>query len=307
MTSSQRSDNGGRPERLAVVGPGAIGATFAAVAERAGLGAVPLYGRTPVGPITVLPDDGAPTRLAGEVRTEPEAARGPVDWLLLAVKAHQTTAAGHWLERLAGPDTVVVVLQNGVEHRQRVAPYVGGATVLPTVVWCPAEGLDRRTIRLRGTPELTVPDAPAGHRLAELLVPGGAKVHVRADFDTDLWRKLAMNAVAGLMVLTGRRSGMFRRPDIRGLAIALAEECRAVAAAEGVRLEASLGPDLVDRLASMPPDMGSSILYDRQAGRALEWDARNGVVCRLGAAHGVPTPISDALVPLLAAASDDPH
>ena len=290
-----------------MVGPGAIGATFAAVAERAGLGAVPLYGRTPVGSITVHPDDGEPMPLAGEVRTEPEAARGPVDWLLLAVKAHQTAAAGHWLERLAGPDTVVVVLQNGVEHRGRVAPYVGSATVLPSVVWCPAEGLDRRTIRLRGVPELTVPDEPAGHRLAELLVPGGAQVHVRADFDAELWRKLAMNALAGLMVLTGRRSGMFRRPDVRGLALALVEECRAVAAAEGVRLEASLGEEMADRLATMPPDMGSSILYDRAAGRALEWDARNGVLCRLGAAHGVPTPISDVLVPLLAAASDDPH
>ena len=306
MTSSQTPDNG-RTERLAVVGPGAIGATFAAVAERAGLGAVPLYGRTPAGQITVLPDDGEPMRLAGEVRTDPEAARGPVDWLLLAVKAHQTTAAGHWLARLAGPDTVVVVLQNGVEHRQRVAPYVGAATVLPSVVWCPAEGLDRQTVRLRGTPELTVPDEPSGHRLAELLVPGGAQVHVRADFDAEMWRKLAMNALAGLMVLSGRRSGMFRRADVRGLARALAEECRAVAAAEGVRLEESIGVEMADRLATMPPDMGSSILYDREAGRALEWDARNGVLCRLGAAHGVPTPISDVLVPLLAAASDDPH
>lgn len=306
MTSS-RTSAAGRPERLAVVGPGAIGATFAAVAERAGLGAVPLYGRTPVGQITVLPDDGEPMRLAGEVRTEPEAAAGPVDWLLLAVKAHQTAAAGHWLARLAGPDTVVVVLQNGVEHRQRVAPYVGAATVLPSVVWCPAEGLDRHTVRLRGTPELTVPDEPAGHRLAELLLPGGAQVHVRADFDAEMWRKLAMNALAGLMALTGRRSGMFRRADVRGLARALAEECRAVAAAEGVRLEESLGVEMADRLATMPPDMGSSILYDRAAGRALEWDARNGVLCRLGAAHGVPTPISDVLVPLLAAASDDPH
>jgi 2-dehydropantoate 2-reductase len=305
--TSERTTGGGRPERVAVVGPGAIGATFAAVAERAGLGAVPLYGRTPVESITVLPDGGDPMPLAGEVRTEPEAARGPVDWLLLAVKAHQTADAGHWLERLAGPDTVVVVLQNGVEHRERVAPYVGPATVLPTVVWCPAEGLDRRTIRLRGVPELTVPDEPAGHRLAELLVPGGAQVHVRADFEVELWRKLVMNALAGLMVLTGRRSGMYRREDVRGLALALAEECLAVAAAEGVRLDGSLAEAMADRLATSPADLGSSILYDRVAGRALEWDARNGVVRRLGAVHGVPTPISDVLVPLLAAASDDPN
>jgi 2-dehydropantoate 2-reductase len=44
-------------------------------------------------------------------------------------------------------------------------------------------------------------------------------------------------------------------------------------------------------------------LYDRQAGRELEWDARNGVVRRLGRRHGIPTPVSDVIVPLLAAAS----
>jgi 2-dehydropantoate 2-reductase len=299
-TSEQR-------ERLAVVGPGAIGATFAAVAQRAGMGAVPLYGRTAVGGITVHPDDGDPVVLAGEVRTAPEHARGPLDWLLLAVKVHQTPDAGHWLRSLCGPETVVVVLQNGVEHRDRVAPYVGSATVLPAVVWCPAEGLDRRTIRLRGVPELTVPDEPAGHRLAELLVPGGAQIHVRPDFHTELWRKMTMNALAGLMVLAGRRSGMFRRVDVRTLGLALARECMAVAEAEGARLDPAFAEQMVDRLAAMPPDMGSSILFDRAADRTLEWDARNGVLCRLGARHGVPTPISDVLVPLLAAASDDPN
>jgi 2-dehydropantoate 2-reductase len=54
----------------------------------------------------------------------------------------------------------------------------------------------------------------------------------------------------------------------------------------------------------MPPDLGTSILFDRQAGRTLEWDARNGVVQRLGRRHGIATPVSDVVVPLLAAASD---
>src|SRR5882757_306442 len=136
--------------RLAVVGPGAIGCTFAAVANRAGLGEVPLYGRTAVDRITVRADDGEPVVLSGGVRTDPSAALGPVDWLLLAVKVHQTAAAAPWLRALCGPETVVVALRNGVEHREQLAPFVGEAAVLPTVVWCPAEMLDRETVRLRG-------------------------------------------------------------------------------------------------------------------------------------------------------------
>jgi len=55
-----------------------------------------------------------------------------------------------------------------------------------------------------------------------------------------------------------------------------------------------------------PADLGTSILADRQGNRPLEWDCRNGVVQRCGRSHGIPTPISDLVVPLLAAASDGP-
>jgi len=44
----------------------------------------------------------------------------------------------------------------------------------------------------------------------------------------------------------------------------------------------------------------------REAGRPLEWDIRNGVIIRKARAHGLATPISDVVVPLLAAAGDGP-
>jgi 2-dehydropantoate 2-reductase len=104
-------------------------------------------------------------------------------------------------------------------------------------------------------------------------------------------------------VLTGRRAAIFRRPDVQKLARDLAAETLAVARAEGADLPDQVADELVEEFAAMPPDLGSSILFDHEAGRPLEWDARNGVVARLGARHGVPTPVSDVIVPLLAAAS----
>ena len=56
-------------------------------------------------------------------------------------------------------------------------------------------------------------------------------------------------------------------------------------------------------LEALPKDAGSSILTDRRAGRALEWEARNGVIGRLGRRHGVPTPVSDTVAALLHAAA----
>jgi 2-dehydropantoate 2-reductase len=42
------------------------------------------------------------------------------------------------------------------------------------------------------------------------------------------------------------------------------------------------------------------MLFDRLAGRRLEWEARNGVVARLGRAHGIATPVTDAACARLA-------
>jgi 2-dehydropantoate 2-reductase len=281
--------------RVAVVGPGAIGATMAAAVRGADL---VLCGRTRHDRLVVERDGGASTIVPGPVLTDPAAA-APVDVVLLAVKAHQSEASAPWLAALCRPGTVVVVLQNGVEQRELVGPHVRGATVLPAVVWVPVEAVAPGHVRVRGDIRVTLPDEPAARPIAEHI----EGVELAGDFATLAWRKLAINAVAGLMVLSGRRAGMFRRPDVRELARALAAETLAVARAEGADLPDSAADELVDEFAAYPEDLGSSILFDYEAGRVLEWDARNGVVARLGARHGIATPVSDVIVPLLAAAS----
>ncbi len=280
--------------RIAVVGTGAIGATVAAALQQNGHDDLVLAGRTPRERIVVEPDGVE----LGPLVTEP--AGPPADWVFVAVKVHQTEGAAGWLRALTGPETVVVVLQNGVEHEAIVGPYTE-ARILPTVVWVPAEAVEPGRVVRRGEVHLIVPDGDDGRALAELLGEH-ARVELSGDFATAAWMKLAVNAVAGLMVLTGRRAGMFRRDDVAVLARAYAEEVLAVGRAEGARADLDEVMGFYER---MPADLGSSILFDREAGRALEWDARNGVVQRRGAVHGIPTPISDVVVPLLAAASGD--
>jgi 2-dehydropantoate 2-reductase len=283
---------------IAVVGPGAVGATFGAAAERAGQ-EVTLCGRRPAAaPVVELPG-GDEHALGARVRGDPSAAT-PVPWVLLAVKTHQTAAAADWLRALCEPGTVVAVLQNGVEQRALVEPLAGPSTVLPAIVWCPSEVISPGRIRQRGPARLSVPDAPAGAELAALL-DGAAQVDVVADFHTEAWRKLCLNAVAAPMVLAGRRAEVYREPGQLELARGIAEECVAVGQAEGARLGPETVDDMIGQIATFPPDMGTSMLFDRLASRPLEWDARNGVISRLGARHGIPTPVSDDVVRQLAA------
>jgi 2-dehydropantoate 2-reductase len=99
---------------------------------------------------------------------------------------------------------------------------------------------------------------------------------------------------------------MFRRDDVAALSRRYLAECLAVARAEGARLADDVVDELVDMFRAAPVDMATSMLTDREARRPLEWDIRNGVIIRRARAHGLPTPISDVVVPLLAAASDGP-
>jgi 2-dehydropantoate 2-reductase len=290
---------------VAVVGPGAIGATIAALVHDAGH-PVLLCGRTPRESIEVRPDDGEPIVLPGPVHTDPETVDAPVDVVLLAVKDTQNEHAAPWLARLCDENTVVCALQNGVEQVERVGRYCRSSTVVPCVVWFSAEAQPQGWIRLRTAVRLVLPDGAASLRLAEVLRGPRLVVELDRDFVDAAWRKLLVNAVAGLMVLTGRKSGMFRRDDIVRLGRAYLVECLAVARAEGAGLGDGTVDEILDLFTEVPEDMTTSILTDREHGRPMEWDIRNAVISRKAVRHGLGTPISDVVVPLLAAADDGP-
>ncbi|KWX66568.1 oxidoreductase [Mycobacterium sp. NAZ190054] len=296
--------------RIALVGPGAIGATVAALLHAAGHHVI-VCGRSARPSIEVRVDDpdkgvSGPLVVPGPVLTDPDSVTDPVDVVLWGVKDTQNADASVWLERLCGAGTVVCALQNGVEQVERVGRYCPGSTVVPSVVWISAERQPEGWVRLRTSARLVLPDDDAGRRLADLLRVPGLTVENDPDYVSATWHKLLTNAVAGLMVLTGRRSGMFRREDIAALTHRYAAEALAVARAEG----AVLGDDVPEQLgrlfASVPEDMTTSMLTDREAGVPLEWDIRNGVILRKARAHGLPAPISEVLVPLLAAADEGP-
>ncbi|OBB36439.1 oxidoreductase [Mycobacterium sp. 852002-51961_SCH5331710] len=304
MDERSREDPGSAT-RIALVGPGAIGSTVAALLYAAGH-AVTLCGRTPRDSIEVVSDDRAPIVVPGPVQTDPTVVDGPVDVVLLAVKDTQNEQSAGWLAKLCDERTVVCALQNGVEQVERVGRYCPASTVVPAAVWISAEPTAQGLVRLRTGARLVLPDTAAARTLADLFDGSAVAVEIDPNFLDAAWHKLLVNAVVGFMVLSGRRSGMFRRDDVDGLARRYLAECLAVARAEGANLGDEVIDDIVGLLAKSPEDITTSMLTDREAGRQLEWDIRNGVIARKGAAHGLSTPISEVLVPLLAAASDGP-
>jgi 2-dehydropantoate 2-reductase len=289
---------------IALIGPGAIGTAIAAALHE--VGRTPLLcGRT-AHPQLILRHDEGEVVVPGPVLSDPRTVAHPYDLVFVAVKTTQVADSAGWLAALCNKNTVVCALQNGVEQQSLLAPYVNGATVLPSVVWFPAQREQDASVRLRATPRLTLPDAPQAQAIADALSGSRCAVELSSDFLSIAWRKLLQNAAAGLMVLANRRAGMFSRADITQLALAYLRECLAVARSQGAVLHDNVPEAIVDGFQRAPADLGTSILADRQANRPLEWDIRNGVVQRYGRLQGMPTPISDILVPLLAAGSEGP-
>ncbi|MGE2818067.1 oxidoreductase [Mycobacterium heidelbergense] len=290
---------------IALVGPGAVGTTVAALLYKAGH-SVLVCGHTPRDSIELRPDGEEPIVVPGPVLTDPAEITGTVDVVVLAVKATQNDEAAGWLARLCDEHTIVAVLQNGVEQVDQVKPHCPSSPVIPGIVWYSAETQPDGWVRLRTEARLVLPSGPSAESVAELLRGAGCHVECDPDFLTGAWRKLLTNALAGFMALSRRRSGMFRRDDVAALSRRYVAECLAVARAEGARLPDGVAEELVEMFRHVPEDMSTSMLADAENGRRLEWEIRNGVIIRKARAHNLATPISDILVPLLAAASDGP-
>jgi 2-dehydropantoate 2-reductase len=225
----------------------------------------------------------------------------PVDWLLITTKAYDAETAAAWLPALLGPATRVAVLQNGVEQVERFAPFVAAERIVPVIVDIPAERRAPGDIRQRRNGSLLTPAGENGAAFAELFAHTPITASTTDDFTSAAWRKLCINCAGAVFALAGQPSGVARCDDIREAMLGLMRECAAVGRAEGAVIEDAWLQDIVDRYRTGPADSVNSILADRLAGRPMEIEARNGVVVRLGAKHGIPTPLNLFAVALLGA------
>lgn len=281
---------------IVVLGPGAVGGTIAAhlAQVHAGLAVVV---RTPFKVLEVKTDSGV-LSVAPVILSDPDEA-GPVDWVLVATKTYDVDATRKWLDRLVGPQTVVAVLQNGVEHVERFSDFVQPRQILPVVVNVPADRSAPGRITQNGVAELTVPDTEHGRRFAELFKGTSVRMNTTADFVAAAWKKLMINAAGGINAAILVPVLDMRNPAGRRLVREVVEEVAAVGNAQGARITDSLVEEILDALSRPAHGHINSMHADRLAGRPMEIDARNGAVVRIGHRNGIPTPANEFIVQLL--------
>ena len=284
--------------RIAIVGVGAIGGVTAALLQQTGHELL-LCTRRAMSGLSVDTPAGLVNVQASFVTSPSDAFE--VDWVIVSTKAYDVGGAAKWLEQLCSNGAPVAVPQNGVEHRERFAPYVPIEKILPVMVDCPAERQAPDRVRQRGVMHLKVPDNALGRNFVKLFAGTPADATTVPDFLSVVWRKLCFNSAGVLSALVLQPAGVVRGEAMGDVALQIVRECAEVARAEGANLEANVAEVVLAAQRTAPADSVNSMLADRQAGRPVEIDARNGVIVRLGRKHGIATPANSMAVALMEA------
>jgi 2-dehydropantoate 2-reductase len=295
----------GRRLSVAVVGLGGVGGGAAGSLAAAGRHDIMACTRQSIARFTLERAEG-PVEAPLRILADPAQAK-PVDWVLVCTKTHQTAATGPWLARLCTPATRVAVLQNGIDHIARVSPLVGGATIVPVLVYYNGERLapDRVRIRHAGSFDAVVADDDPGRAFVDLFEGTPLRIIRSGDFATLAWRKLLINAVANpITALTLQRQAVLRRSDIQDLCRGILDEAVAAARAEGVKLAEDETARTIATLENFSGELGTSMYFDRLAGHRVEVEALTGAIVAAGDRHGMAMPLNRALLTLLRAIND---
>ena len=282
---------------ITLIGPGAIGSTLAAWLCQNQEHDVTVAARTPFGSIVLDQPDGR-FEASPRVLTNPASAH-PADWVLVTTKAYDSAGAARWFEKSIGEQTRLAVIQNGVEHVERFSPYVDANRIVPVMIDCPATRRSPGRVTQGGPIHIAVPAGANGAEFVSLFAGLHLDVRETPDFVTAVWKKLCLNSAGAVSAALLAPAGIAHHEGVAEVLRAIVRECVAVGRARGAVLGDEIPDEIVDRMRRGPRDASNSMLADRRAGRAMEIDARNGVIVRYGRELGIPTPMNALMVAML--------
>jgi 2-dehydropantoate 2-reductase len=295
------------PMKIAVIGAGAVGGYFggrlaATENEVVFLARGKTLEALQTGPLRVESIKGD---FEVNVRaTDDPAEIGPVEAVLVAVKAWQVPEAAAAIQKMQGRESIIVPLQNGMEAPAQLAAVVGPGRVAGGLCRIVSEAIaPGRISHYWAEPSLAFGELEPlanGERLEQLcaaFVAAGVRCDILRDIARAMWEKfLFITPWGSFGAVTGLPVGPLRSiPESRGRLLKGLDEVVEIARAEGSELGAENVSKTLAILDGLPEDTTSSMQRDIMTGRPSELEAQTGAVVRFGRKAGVPTPVHEAI------------
>ena len=302
--------------RVVIIGTGGVGGYFGGLLANAGhdltfvargkhLEAIKTHGlqiKSVNGDFTVYP---------AQAVDNPRAI-SPPDYMVVAVKDYQLDEVLPDLEALAGPQTTVVPLLNGVDAHERLIEalgpdgVVGGLCSLVTMIEAPGIIRQESALRRVVVGELNREKSDRVERIVQAWRECGVEAIHADDIHVAIWTKFMFIAsFGGISALSQSAAGeLIGCRETRTLLIKAMEEIDSLARVQGI----VLAPDAVDSavllLENFEPTATSSFQRDVADGKPFELEAFSGKIMRLGRELGVETPVHNSMYALLRPALD---
>jgi len=221
--------------------------------------------------------------------------------VVLTTKVSDTAAAIEPIAHLVSPGITILCVQNGLYSENLVKAIVGDrCLVLRAITHFGAIFRTPGVVELKVNASTRIEQSPRSAAIADAFTRCGLDGQVTDRIKDEMWQKLVVNCVINpINAITRAEVGAIADERLRPLKQLIVDECRRVAAIDGVDLAA----DFVDRIDRQyaPSRNLSSMQQDLLKGRRTEIDFLNGGVADFGARHGVACPVNQALTMIIKA------
>ncbi|KAJ7236741.1 ketopantoate reductase PanE/ApbA C terminal-domain-containing protein [Mycena haematopus] len=219
------------------------------------------------------------------------------------------------LRPVIGPDTVIVLIQNGIGQEDALRQAFPKTTIITSTVWTGARTVDVGVIQLFTRSDSLVlgvhwsqnipRDRQQGHMdlLADILTKSNASITVKEDVRSDRWVKVIWNSVwNSLTALTQLRTRDFiaTSANAQEVARAILSEGINVAKAKGIAIPDDSLDTMMVRYTTLSGS-NSSMLTDALNKKPMEVESILGTMLREGNRLGVPVPTLTTIYALLKA------
>lgn len=241
-----------------------------------------------------------------QVLREPLECHGFPDIVLVATKVLPELSTQDLIRPVVGPDTSVLLIQNGIEIEPPIVEAFPENEILRSLAFIAVSRAQPGLITHYDYGKLTVGRYPRGVSetatvLARLFESVGVPCVVTDDVVTATWQKLVWNVPFNpISVLAGGADTLtlLGHPETALLVREVMEEVCRTAAALGHSLPVSVIDQNLEGTRAMVP-YKTSMLLDFEAGRPMEVEAILGNAVRAARRAGVPVPRMETLYALL--------